>query len=59
MDRTHFRTRAALERQIDAARQLRAETLGGAAWIVSAFAAAFRAVRRLMRLLTTWTPRSV
>lgn len=48
MARHHFETRAELERQMDAARQLRAETLGGAAWICSALAGVLGAVRRLL-----------
>ena len=48
MIRRHFETRAELERQMEAARQLRAETLGGATWIVSALAAAVGAIRRLL-----------
>ena len=48
MVRTHFETRAELERQMGAARQLRAETLGGATWIVSAFAGAVVAIRSLL-----------
>jgi hypothetical protein len=46
--RRHFETRAELERQMEAARQLRAETLGGATWIVSALAVAVGAIRRLL-----------
>lgn len=48
MIRRHFETRAELERQMEAARQLRAETRGGATWIVSALAAAVGALRRLL-----------
>ena len=43
--RRHFRTRAELERQMAAARQLRAEALAGASRIFAAFAGA--AIRRI------------
>ncbi len=44
-----------LERKTDAARQLRAETLGGLAWVVSALTSLFRALRRPLRLLAPLT----
>ena len=59
MERPYFETRAALERQIDAARQLRAETLGGGAWIIGALAAICRGIRWLASVLAASTPRSV
>jgi hypothetical protein len=37
----YFQTRAELERQMDASRQLRAEALAGATWILSALAGAW------------------
>lgn len=42
----YFRTRAELERKLDDARQLRAETLGGVTWIVVALAGLFLLLRR-------------
>jgi len=54
--RKHFETRAELERQMEAARQLRAETLGGATWIVSALAAALSAIRRILLRIITREP---
>lgn len=45
----YFRTRAELERKMDAARQLRAETLGGVAWIGAALAGALAFVRRAIQ----------
>ena len=48
MGRRHFETYAELERQMKAARQLRAETLGGATWIVSALAAALDVIHRML-----------
>ena len=53
----HFRTRAELERQLEAARQLRAETLGGASWIASAILSAFQLLRRVVGLIATTGPR--
>jgi len=53
----HFRTRAELERQLEAARQLRAEALGGASWIVSAILRAFQFLRRAVGLIATTGPR--
>jgi len=45
----YFTSRAELERRMDAARQLRSETLSaGAASMISALAAVFRAARDLM-----------
>jgi hypothetical protein len=55
--RKHFETRADLERQMDAARQLRAETLGGAGWIFSALAGAVEVIRRMMLRITSHGPR--
>lgn len=52
MTRRHFETRAELERQMEAARQLRAETLGGAAWIVSGLAAVLSMIRRMLLRMT-------
>jgi hypothetical protein len=53
MTRKHFETRAELERQMEAARQLRAETLGGAAWIVSGLAAVLGMIwQMLLRIIT-------
>jgi hypothetical protein len=40
---------------MEAARQLRAETLGGAAWIVSALAAAPGVIRRMLPRITART----
>jgi hypothetical protein len=37
---------AELEQAMDAARQLRAETLGGGTWIITAFAALLRVFRK-------------
>lgn len=56
MTRRHFETRAELERQMEAARQLRAETLGGAAWIVSVLAAALSMIRRMLLQIITREP---
>jgi hypothetical protein len=53
--RRHFESYAELERQMKAARQLRAETLGGATWIVSALAAALGAIRGLLPRITART----
>lgn len=52
MTRRHFETRAELERQMEAARQLRAETLGGAAWIVSGLAAVLSMNRQMLLRMT-------
>lgn len=57
MTRTHFRTRAELERQMDAARQLRAETLAGASWSVSALVGAVGLIRRIVQRIAAATPR--
>ena len=54
---SHFRTRAQLELQMEAARQLRAETLGGASWIVSAILSAFQLLRRMIGLIGAIAPR--
>jgi hypothetical protein len=58
MVRKHFETRAELERQMDAARQLRAEILGGAiaTWIVSALAGAVSVTRRTLLLIVSRGP---
>ncbi|HEX6115410.1 MAG TPA: hypothetical protein VFZ10_24165 [Geminicoccaceae bacterium] len=48
MAKHHFRTRAELERQMDAARQLRAETLAGGAWIIAALISALLVLRRVI-----------
>jgi len=53
--RRHFETRAELERQMEAAHQLRAETLGGATWIISALAPALGAIRGLLPRITART----
>lgn len=45
------RPRVNLERQIGAARQLRADTLGGGAWIIGAFSGAFAVIRRVILLI--------
>jgi hypothetical protein len=55
MGRRHFETYAELDRQMNAARQLRAETLGGATFIVSALAAALGAIRGLLPRITART----
>ena len=55
MIRRHFRTRAELERQMDAARQLRSETLAGASRIFAAFAGA--AIRRIWLRIAAHAPR--
>ena len=52
MDRRHFETYAQLERQMKAARQLRAETLDGTTWIVSALATALVVIRRMLLRMT-------
>jgi hypothetical protein len=49
----HFRTRAELEGRMEAARQLRAETLGGVRWIVVAIVGAALFVRRMLHARTT------
>lgn len=56
MTRRHFETRAELERQLEAARQLRAETLGGAAWIVSGLAAVLSMIRQMLLRIITREP---
>ncbi len=56
-----FATRAQLERQIDAARQLRAETLATRetwAGLALPLATALRLARRAMSLLGAFVPRS-
>lgn len=45
----HFRTRSELERSMNAARQLRAETLGGVKWIVVAITGAGVLLLSLLR----------
>lgn len=45
----YFKTRAELERQMEAARQLRAETLGGARWLLTGLTSAFLLLRRSVR----------
>lgn len=52
MTRRHFETRAELERPMEAARQLRAETLGGAAWIVSGLAAVLSMIQQMLLRMT-------
>jgi hypothetical protein len=42
----YYRRRAELEQAMDAAHQLRAETLGRATWIITAFAALLRVFKR-------------
>jgi hypothetical protein len=54
VNRKHFRTRAELERQMNAARQLRAETLAGAICIFAALAAA--AIRRISLWIAARAP---
>lgn len=54
---SHFRTRAQLELQMEAARQLRAETLGGASWIVSGLSSALQFLRRALDLIGAGGPR--
>jgi hypothetical protein len=57
MTRKHFNTFAELERQMDVARQLRAETLAGGGWIFRIFVGA---VARLQRKpLRPTAPRGV
>jgi hypothetical protein len=56
MTRRHFETRAELERQMEAARQLRSETLGGAAWIVSGLAAVLSMIRQMLLRIITREP---
>lgn len=48
-----FESREALERQMDSARQLRAETLGDARWAIGALAGASAVVRRGLALIRT------
>ena len=55
MTRRHFRTRAELERKMDAARQLRAETV--ATWIGSAVPPTVGVIRRVVLLITAHAPR--
>jgi len=50
--RRHLESYAQLEWRMKAARQLRAETLGGATWMVSALAAALGAIRGLLPRIT-------
>ena len=57
MTRQYFVTRTELERQMDAARQLRAETLAGAGWIFSAFGSVAGVIRRIVRRTTAHAPR--
>lgn len=56
MTRRHFETRAELERQMEAARQLRAETLGGASWIVSGLASVLDLIRRMLLRIVAREP---
>ena len=56
MTRRHFETRAELERQMEAARQLRAENLGGAAWVVSGLAAVLSMIRQMLLRIITREP---
>ena len=55
MARRHFDTFAALERQMNAARQLRSEILGGA--ISVAFVSVFGLIRRCLLRITAQAPR--
>jgi hypothetical protein len=57
MTRALFETRAELERQMDAARQLRSETLASASWICSALFLAVRVIRRIMLWINAYAPR--
>lgn len=53
----NFKTHAKLERQMDVARQLRAETLHGTAWISRVVIAMLQSVLRLWRQVAASTPR--
>ena len=53
----HFRTRAELERKMEAARQLRAETLGGATWIFGGLTSALLLLRRSLSFRGSGTAR--
>lgn len=55
MQITQFRSGAELERQIEAGRQLRAETLG--AWIVDAVGGGLAVIRRVILVITVGTAR--
>lgn len=55
MIRRHFRTRAELERQMAAARQLRSETLAGGVRFLCALAGAYVALH--LKLLRVAAPR--
>ena len=57
MTRRQFRTRAELERKMDAARQLRSETL--ARWIASALPPTVEVIRRIVLRITAYAPRRV
>ena len=57
MAKHHFRTRAELERQMDAARQLRAETLAGCGWMIAGLLGLVLVVRRLIDRSATRTAR--
>ena len=58
MIRRHFATRAEVERQMAAPHQLRAETLGGALWMLRTFAGAAAALCRQLLGTTAHRPRS-
>ena len=55
MARKHFRTRAELERQIEKARQIRAET--ASALILDGLTSAMGLIRRILARVTTVSPR--
>ena len=55
MPRKHFRTHAEIERQIEKARQVRAETAG--ALIRDGLASAMGLIRHILARITTVSPR--
>jgi hypothetical protein len=55
MARKHFRTRAELERQIEKAHQIRAET--ASALILDGLTSAIGLIRRILIRITTVSPR--
>ena len=55
MIRKHFQTRAELEQQMQAARQLRSETLAGAVRVLSA--GALGVIRRMLLRIAAQSPR--
>jgi len=59
MIRRHFETRAALQRQMDATRQLRVEILTGALWTLRALAGAALVIRRMVLRIAACAPRRV